>query len=304
VSGDFTGVSSVVAMDLDIDGDQDILAAGGDGVYWFENTSGDATVWTERQVDDQPASDAIVVDVDRDDDHDLVSAAPAQSLVSWWKNETIHSDIRIGPSNTVIEPTIRVEMSAITAGDIDGDGDTDVLASSRSYVDWLKWFENTGSSWVEHDLGTSYANFFGLELADMDHDGDLDIVGICTTGGTPGDPGEVILWENLNGLGTSWQEHVLPKDRDADTRGYYDGLQSLALADMNNDGLLDIVVGSDTFVHWFERWTWTDVGGETREWKAHMIAPDIDDWGNYGLDQIPAARSRHPQTLCRFLRIG
>ncbi len=289
VDSDFTGVTSVVAADMDLDGDQDILAAGDDGTSWFENTAADATAWTERIVAEADATDILVADLDKDDDYDLVGASDANNNITWWQNEAIHANIRFLSTYTDIYTETQIELTDLAVGDIDGDGDNDFLTSSRNYVDWLRWWENDDGAWIRHEISTTYANFFGLELGDIDNDGDIDAVGISSTSGTPGDPGEVIFWENLDGSGTTWQEHVLPKDDVVDGKQSYDGLLSLTLADMNNNGQLDIALGSDTSVHWFERWTWHKSGGTPVEWKAHIIGPDSSAaTGGFALDQIPS----------------
>ncbi len=292
VDSNFTGVTFLVATDVDLDGDQDIQAAGDDGISWFDNTAGDATAWTEWIIDATAASAVRTADLDNDDD--FVGASYTNNSVTWWQNKSVHRINRLPAAYNMVYTTTKIGLWDLVAGDIDGDGDQDFLTSSMFSELWLRWWENsdgTGNAWVMHEITTSYGYFMALELGDIDNDGDTDAVGYSSSDGSPGGIGEVIFWENLDGSGTSWNEHVLPKDQWSDGKYWYDGPESMTLADMNNDGQLDIVVGSESFVHWFERWTWHEIDGSPVEWKSHIIAPkyDAEDYRLYGIPSLEAA---------------
>ena len=73
------------------------------------------------------------------------------------------------------------EIPALTLGDIDGDGDLDIIASIGEIA--MSYFENIGSA-SEADFAAIQENPFGLtgydalapEFADLDNDGDLDLL--------------------------------------------------------------------------------------------------------------------------------
>jgi len=98
------------------------------------------------------------------------------------------------------------------AGDIDGDGDLDIVASSL-FNDWsdstrasLIWLENRGNwKFVARGIATSPTHLITAALADMDGDGRLDIV----TGGMHAFPpfshlGRITFWRNLGYAGEPW----------------------------------------------------------------------------------------------------
>ena len=120
-------------------------------------------------------------------------------------------------------------------GDIDGDGDKDVVSGASVEVDVeiLLW-ENDGTPldglWPGHELGAADDSVQSLALADLDNDGDLDLI----SGGRRDEDAEIIVWEND---GTPFNGRWTPTDVGSeigDTR-------SLDIADLDGDGWIDII---------------------------------------------------------------
>ena len=155
------GSSGIQVIDLDIDGDLDVLLTHGDtfddqllkpyhGIIWLENRG--TFPFTQRRLADLPgALRAQAGDLDGDGDLDVVAAA-------FLSGEIRPSDQAGTPSLVWLEQTARGEFSRRTLerrvprhatldlGDIDGDGDLDVLVGNfllgGETAQWVEVWEN------------------------------------------------------------------------------------------------------------------------------------------------------------------
>ncbi len=162
-------------VDLDIDGDNDLLVSDESGpnvVYWYENSG--CGNFTRHTIDPNIASvdEVVAVDYQGDGDMDVfVASHPASGKdVALYRN-----DGGMAFSTHVIDPVINSgsEGEGIDAGDLDGDGDYDVAVTWLAGGLW--WYENTGSGWVKHGLGTGFGTAWDVVIGDYDGDGDNDI---------------------------------------------------------------------------------------------------------------------------------
>ena len=134
---------------------------------------------------------------------------------------------------------------------MDGDGDLDIVSASW-LDDTIAWYENDGAAnptWTAADIATSADGAFSVYVADMDGDGDLDIVSASYADDT------IAWYENDGAADPSWTA--------ADIATSADGAESVYVADMDGDGDLDIVSASfmDSTIAWYEQTgtgTWTN----------------------------------------------
>ena len=139
------------------------------------------------------------------------------------------SDTHLSHSN------FRVFDHGGATGDIDNDGDMDVVITELHHQ------KNGTSFWCLMNDGSGFlkkrkcggSNAFGLELADMDGDGDLDaLVGAHEYGGNQAFTG--IVWNN--GKGYFSQKTALPQHKKK-----WGTIPEVSASDLDDDGDLDIV---------------------------------------------------------------
>ena len=143
----------------------------------------------------------------------------------------------------------------VRTADLDRDGDDDIVVMAF-FADEVVWYENTSgdaSTWVKNTIETGFDYAYGLELADIDGDGDLDLLGTATS------DDEIVWWENdLDGAAT-WPRTVIDP---------LDDPWSAATADIDGDGDLDVFGAGDipNTLNWYE-----NTAGDGSAWTTHTI---------------------------------
>ena len=172
-------VRSVIAADMDGDGDMDIVAALGDDdtFAWYENDGNADPSWTAANIQTgvDSAFSVFAEDMDGDGDMDIVSASYTDNTIAWHEN-----DGNADPSWTTAEISVGFSEGPyeIFVADIDSDGDMDIVSAS-SIDDTVAWFENDGNAdptWAAENISTDIGMAVRVSVADMDGDGDMDVV--------------------------------------------------------------------------------------------------------------------------------
>lgn len=136
-------VEPIFTIDIDGDGDIDIIAAtgGADKVAWYENLDGLGNFGSENIIIDNllGAHSIYSTDLDNDGDNDILATGGGafDGEVVWFEN--LDGQDSFGAKN-VISTEVQFSRSVIAA-DIDNDGDMDVIASSQN-DDKIAWYEN------------------------------------------------------------------------------------------------------------------------------------------------------------------
>ena len=260
------GVRAVAAADLDRDGDLDVLAASpaDDTIAWYENVSGDGSAWTGHDLTIQAdgARDVAVADLDRDGDLDVLGVSEHDDRVTWFENAG-------GPAPAFLERTIDVDpdgagplqgiadgASSVAAADADGDGDVDVLVASALDHSVTLFANASGdaSSWSAIPVSSSVAGAVSVSAADVDRDGDLDVLSAAGTGGA------ITFHRNAVGDGSLWVATTITASAAAPT--------SVTAVDLDADGDLDVLTASsgDDTVAWHE-----NLDGSGASWASHAV---------------------------------
>ena len=296
--------NSIAIADLNGDGFEDIAVSSEvDGkISWYPSVSGNSFAEQEWVTSELPgAREVIAFDVDLDDDIDLVAINRLNILgefydkLVWFENDMG----TFGPMQIIKEDID--DARTISFGDIDGDGVNDILLSSVGTDD--VWYKNLGGSFSDaNDIYDNYSK--SLTPFDVDQDGDLDVIhaGYFGGAGWVENLGDGIFGTNHSIGGGSYRKDLKMADLDGD--GDYDAVlayvgpgydqgrisvyendgdsnfdfiggfvyssynyypDQLELADLNDDGLIDIVFNVlDIYIAANEKTFWIEnLGGLT-----------------------------------------
>ncbi|QDV15510.1 FG-GAP repeat protein [Gimesia panareensis] len=243
---DVRRVADVQPGDFDQDGDLDLAVAvfgyNRGEVLWLEN-QGDFQFF-EHQLYQAPGTIHVpVADYDGDGDLDIAT------IVSQEEEELVaFENLGQGKFRTRslwMTPNMDLGSAGLIHADLDQDGDEDLILPAGDNLEDFDaypqpyhgcyWFENQGNWEFEQrrisDLGGTYAG----DVADLDGDGDLDVVLVSMTNDWYAPEHASLVWLENDGQQnfTSWQIDSEPIH-----------LVTVAAGDLDQDGLPDIAAGS------------------------------------------------------------
>jgi len=120
--------------------------------------------------------------------------------------------------------------------DINGDGVLDAVVgfeaiSKKAKIVWYEKGEPATSEWNEHFIA-SILGPMSLDVADMDHDGDNDVIAGEHNLKDPSDA-KLYVFENMDGKGNRWNPHLVHIGDE-----HHDGAR---VFDIDDDGDFDII---------------------------------------------------------------
>ncbi|MBN1779808.1 VCBS repeat-containing protein, partial [bacterium] len=266
ISWSVSGSEGMGIGDIDWDGDTDVITNG----VFYKNPGNRIDTWTQKTIGSYNQSAACRVqaaDINGDGHEEPVFSSSEYSgyAVSWYST----SDPDNGPWTEHVIGYIDY-CHTLQAGDVDRDGDIDVVGGSmpQASTDEVVLFENTGSgtAWTRHTVASQ--STYIAKFADMGSDGDLDIVGSRSFDVAPID-----FYENqLDPVLPLDQWHYIQADNSRAVQAF-----GLAIADATGDTYLDIAAGP-----YFYRNPGGDMTGTwTRTTLPNsvdaVLMPDVDD---------------------------
>jgi len=141
-------------------------------------------------------------DVDNDGDQDLFlanSAGPVYPDKKWGANSLFRNNGNGTFTDISKQAGVDIETNSrgCTMGDIDNDGDLDIIVTNSWYDALVFINDGTGKFTESHEkTGGSWFYGHGLALGDLDGDGDLDLVGGNWRRPSASNPGKWYLFEN------------------------------------------------------------------------------------------------------------
>ncbi len=227
----------------DIDGDhrQDAITIFYDGIRWHKAPPPDSacrfwdTVFVNGKEDLQQHGGIAAGDIDGDGDNDI------SRMNVWYENADGNGRTWVEHANI---PLSREDYGSWGLSgrakilDMNGDGKNNLVEAEcdlkNGRVVWLENRDGKGLNWQYHLIkdSTDGQDFHSLIVADFDRDGDLDV--FSSGSNSSAQRPKAYIWENRDGQGLTWFEHILLDDSLA--------LHESAAGDLDGDGDLDILV--------------------------------------------------------------
>jgi len=230
-------VHDVATADIDGDGKLEIITMSDkNNLRWYKIPDDPTQPWKRYDIGASVHAGVSIGDIDGDGDLDIVRSNVWFENVNGDGSEWIEHPI--GPCGGTSGWEENATLSAVC--DINCDGKNDVVLADAEIIGgkivWMENVDGNGLVWKRHELPHDDTDargaYHSLHVGDMDGDGDLDIFS-CEMEGVKGiRPPRWFIWENVDGKGEHFKEHVI---LDAHIGGH-----EAVVGDLNGNGRMDI----------------------------------------------------------------
>ena len=296
--GPVPGVEDALVADVDGDGRMDIISSGSGTTGWYSRPPSlfihfapdtgdymDSSRWISMPFPPHIGTKArwmfsAVADINQDGHTDIVVGSRywgrgEAAIVGWIEAPASHQrDLNRWRFHTISDAGW---IMSLLAHDMDGDGDPDIVISDRKIgihgdLRGARWLENPAIAakqeqrWQNHWIGGRGLEVMFIALADLDRDGDSDVVVPAAN------PSSLAWFERLDGSGKRWRRYEI---------AFPVGLgrpKAVAVSDIDCDGRPDLVISTEeadpprSGVVWFEQ---KDGNAKHGVWHQQTIAaPD------------------------------
>ena len=242
----------------DIDGKMELVAAhyGRQGLFWISFAGAEPSIHYVGG-HDQDGHGVGVADIDGDGKADILS------VHGWFRNiDAAHDKWEWSPEWELGDCGF-----PILGYDVNNDGKMDLIFG-HGHEYGLYWLEQTTKSrqrhWVRHLIDDSFSQAHALKLADIDGDGQPELLtGKRYRGHNGADPGSYeplcIYYYKINRQTAEFSRYTISYNGSAGV-----GTQ-FVVTDIDGDGDQDVLVAGKTGLHWLENLQVNKVSHEARE---------------------------------------
>jgi hypothetical protein len=243
---DLTGVHDLFAADIDGDGHPEIVTMSDqNSLRWYKIPADPTRPWSRHEIGAPVHAGAAAGDLNGNGHLDVVRTNV------WFEN--VHGDGTewaehlVGPNTPPppdFQPPFAFDATHAFVCDMNGNDKNDVVFTDAEIpggaIWWMENLDGKGLAWQRHEIYSRdeaqeprRGAYHSLHVGDLDGDGDFDVLS-CEMEAVGGEePPRWYIWENVDGKGGAWQEHVI---LDANLGGH-----AAMVGDVTGNGLPDVI---------------------------------------------------------------